>query len=137
MDLGPIAIFLPYSVGVLIERTPLPFRCNLAHFEEKSLLSAHIIKGLYAIQLERWFTLFGKENVKVRVSSGVYSWRNSDVFPDRRDSKYPIGDFQRRTTASLSPTYSLLVKGLNAPLILSRRALHARGHGWAEQLRIM
>lgn len=44
-------------------------RCNLERFEEKSLRHAHIIKGLYAIQLERWFALFGRENFKVRLLS--------------------------------------------------------------------
>ncbi len=33
------------------------------------LYRAHVAKGMYAIQLERWFTLFGRENVKVGVKN--------------------------------------------------------------------
>jgi len=43
-------------------------RCPPEKYLERGhqLLRAHVAKGMYAIQLERWFTLLGRENVKVR-----------------------------------------------------------------------
>eukprot|EP00752_Nemacystus_decipiens_P004330 g3955.t1 len=42
-------------------------RCRLRDFQGASrlLFWAHVAKGMYAMQLERWFSLFGRENVKV------------------------------------------------------------------------
>jgi len=37
------------------------------------LYRAHVGKGMYAIQLERWFTLFGRENIKVSVTN-AFLW---------------------------------------------------------------
>ncbi|CAM9239969.1 unnamed protein product [Scytosiphon promiscuus] len=42
-------------------------KCRLRDFlgETHGLYWAHVAKGMYAMQLERWFSLFGRENVKV------------------------------------------------------------------------
>lgn len=46
----------------------LPFvasRCNPRKFLESPLYVSHVGKSMYAMQLERWFGLFGRENFKV------------------------------------------------------------------------
>ena len=42
-------------------------RCRLRDFLGPThlLYWAHVAKGLYAMQLERWFSLLGRDNVKV------------------------------------------------------------------------
>ncbi len=40
-------------------------RCYPPDFIGDNLFRAHVAKSMYAIQLERWFTLFGRENIKV------------------------------------------------------------------------
>lgn len=40
-------------------------RCNPRDYLETNLYDAHVGKGLYAMQLSRWFAVFGKENFKV------------------------------------------------------------------------
>lgn len=44
-------------------------RCHPQDFlgDIHHLFKAHVAKGMYAMQLERWFTLFGRENVKVDI----------------------------------------------------------------------
>lgn len=46
---------------------PPPFvdRCNPRKFLESPLYVSHVGKSMYAMQLERWFELFGRENFKV------------------------------------------------------------------------
>lgn len=43
----------------------ISFRCNPSNYLESNMLLAHVGKGLYALQLERWFAMFGRENIKV------------------------------------------------------------------------
>lgn len=50
-----------------LETARARIRCRLRDFlgETNLLYWAHIAKGIYATQLERWFSLFGRENIKV------------------------------------------------------------------------
>lgn len=41
------------------------YRCNPRKFLENPMYISHVGKSMYALQLERWFTLFGRENFKV------------------------------------------------------------------------
>lgn len=40
-------------------------RCNPRKILEMPLFVSHVGKSMYAVQLERWFNLFGRENFKV------------------------------------------------------------------------
>lgn len=44
--------------------------CNPRQFLEVPLYVSHVGKSMYAMQLERWFDLFGRENFKVCVCEG-------------------------------------------------------------------
>lgn len=52
----------------------LSLRCKPTDFLGPRLLVAHVAKGLYAVQLRRWFTLFGHENMKVNAQSEFLTW---------------------------------------------------------------
>ena len=53
------------------------YRCYPQDFigNKGNLFKAHVAKSMYAIQLERWFTLFGRENVKVWLTE----WMRDDL----------------------------------------------------------
>lgn len=58
-------------------------RCHINQVldNKMEMFRAHIGKGMYALQLERWFTLFGRENIKVRhdLNYGCVSREGCDV----------------------------------------------------------
>lgn len=45
-------------------------RCNPADFLEDNLYDAHVGKSAYALQLVRWFAVFGRDKFKVSVGEG-------------------------------------------------------------------
>lgn len=53
-------LFLPFAVD----------RCNPRKFLESPLYVSHVGKSMYAMQLERWFDLFGRDNFKVSSAAG-------------------------------------------------------------------
>ena len=44
-------------------------RCNPKRFLESNDYFSHVGKSVYVLQLRRWISLFGQDNVKVRVTA--------------------------------------------------------------------
>lgn len=61
-------LVIPFSCLAIVPEIHATIRCHPREFLGE-VLEPHralIATSMYALQLERWFTLFGRENVKVR-----------------------------------------------------------------------
>lgn len=60
-------------------------RCNPTDFLEDNLYDAHVGKSMYALQLERWFAVFGRDRFKVEFTgrSGVWPGSKLVVVPPK------------------------------------------------------
>lgn len=70
---------------------PLPLyppSCNPRNFLEMPLFVSHVGKSMYAMQLQRWFDLFGRDNFKVCVCV-YFSYRFvvKDIQGERREGE--------------------------------------------------
>lgn len=54
----------------MVDIEPVGGSCNPRKFLETPLYVSHVGKSMYPVQLERWFNLFGRENLKVWVTFG-------------------------------------------------------------------
>lgn len=61
-------------------------RCNPVDFLEDNLYDAHVGKSAYALQLARWFAVFGRDKFKVHTCDHVY--RSKRVGPGRRQAVF-------------------------------------------------